>query len=251
MGEMSGNERIGRRVFRYDTVGSTMDVAWQLADTGMKHGGAIVAKHQNAGRGRFARQWVSAIGDSLLVSVFVEPSPDTATVLSVMTALAVADCCREIAQVSPKFKWPNDVLADGRKIAGVLTEIRADTGGSVSAVIGVGLNVNLMFNDDIELSQTATSLAEQTGHHYEIDLVETSFLASLDVRYLQAQGDSQALMRDWAADLSTLGARVDVHQRNGTISGIAETVDPTGRLGVRLPTGELAFLSEGDVTLAG
>ncbi len=241
---------IGRWVTRFDRVGSTMDVAWELAARGSPHGSTIVAKAQTAGRGRFARQWVSGEDESLLISVLLNSGAQAAPLLSAMAALAASDAAEEAAGVVCELKWPNDVLAGGRKLCGILIEVHADTEGGVSAVLGVGLNVNLDFDARPELREAATSLAEQSGLRLDIQDVEAVFLAKLRERYRQCVEDGPSTLADWAARLSTLGRRVTVRERNGSITGIAEGVDETGRLIVRMASGARRALSEGDVTLA-
>ena len=241
---------IGRWVTRLDRVGSTMDVAWELAAQGAPHGAAVVAKAQTAGRGRFARQWVSGEDESLLISVLLHPGAQAAPLLSAMAALAASDAAEEAAGVACELKWPNDVLAGGRKLCGILIEVRADTEGGVSAVLGVGLNVNLDLAARPELQDAATSLAEQSGLRLDIQDVENAFLAKLRERYRQCMDDGPSTLADWAARLSTLGRRVTVRERDGAVTGMAESVDDTGRLIVRLASGARRALSEGDVTLA-
>ena len=227
-----------------------MDVTWELAGQGAPHGAAVVAKAQTAGRGRFARQWVSGEGESLLISVLLNPGAQAAPLLSAMAALAVSDAAEEAAGVACELKWPNDVLAGGRKLCGILIEVRADTEGGVSAVLGVGLNVNLNFAARPDLREAATSLAEQSGLRLDTQEVESVFLAKLRERYRQCVEDGPSTLADWTARLSTLGHRVTVRERNGAVTGIAEGVDETGRLIVRMASGARRALSEGDVTLA-
>ena len=112
--------------------------AWQLAEADAPHGMTVVAQEQTAGRGRFSRRWVSGEGDCLLASVLLRPPADAAPLLSIAGALAASDAVRALTGLACAFKWPNDVLLNGRKVCGVLTEVRADTDGNVIAVLGVG-----------------------------------------------------------------------------------------------------------------
>ncbi len=246
----SSSDAIGARIARLDSTPSTMDAAWAMADENAPHGAVVVARTQTAGRGRFSRPWVSGDDESLLLSVLLRPPPAAAALLSPAAALAVVDTAEDAAGVRCEIKWPNDVLAGGRKLCGVLVELRARTDGVVAAVIGVGLNVNLDLRAIPELRETATSLAEQAGRRLDLREVESLFLRQFRDRYSQCVDDGPALLAAWAARLSTLGRRVTVREREGAVTGVAEGVDGAGRLIVRLASGECRAVSEGDVTLA-
>lgn len=244
-------EQIGREVLRFASVASTMDVAWEAAGRGAGHGTAVVAGVQTAGRGRFARRWVSDAGESLLMSILLRPGPRAAPLLGIAAALAVGDAVDALTGTACAFKWPNDVLLGGRKVCGILIEARADTGGGVTAVLGVGLNVNLDAAAHPELAETAASLRTAAGRTLDLAEVEQAVLAALRSRYRQCLDDPPGTVRDWASRLSTLGRRVTVRQRNGAVTGVAERVDEAGRLVLRLASGMRKTVSEGEVTLAG
>ena len=240
---------IGRRVYGYRSVGSTMDAAWELADAGAPHGTAIVAGTQTAGRGRFARAWVSGDGESLLASVVLRPGASIAPLLTIVGCLAVLDAVRELCGLACAVKWPNDVHVGSRKLAGVLAEGRTDTSGVGVAVLGIGLNVTLDLAERPELAGTATSLLAETGQAVGLRLAGDTLFRSLDACYGGAQ--PAALVARWREALDTLGERVTVRARDTTLSGLAEDVDAAGRLLLRTDDGALHALSEGDVTLAG
>ena len=240
---------IGQHVYGYRSVGSTMDAAWELAEAGAAHGTAVVAGTQTAGRGRFARPWVSGDGESLLASVVLRPHASVAPLLTVIGCLAVLDAVRELCGLACAVKWPNDVHVGGKKLAGVLAEGRVDTTGAGVAVLGIGLNVNLDLARHPELAPTATSLLAETGHAVDLRLAGDTLFRSLDV--VHGSADPAALVARWRDALDTLGRRVTVRGRDATLSGLAEDVDAAGRLLLRTDDGTLHALSEGDVTLAG
>ena len=243
-------EAIGQRIVRRRSVTSTMDVAWGLHERGAAHGTVVVAQEQVAGRGRFARRWVSAAGDSLLMSVLLRPTTDVAPLLGIAAALAVADAAATSGVVC-SFKWPNDVLAGGRKVCGILLEARVSTDGRTAAVLGIGLNVGLRTADYPEIADVATSLREEARTAPDLGAVEAALITSLRGRYRQCADDGAAALADWARQLTTLGQQITVERREGTVSGTAESVDEIGRLILRLASGQRLTLSEGDVTLAG
>ena len=240
---------IGSRIVRFRRVASTMDAAWRFADAGAPSGVVVVAGVQTSGRGRFSRRWESGEGDCMLASVLLRPPLEAARLLSVAGALAAADAAEREAGVACAFKWPNDALAGGKKLCGVLVETRARTDGSAASVLGVGLNVNLRPADHPGLAETATSLAAETGREFAPAEVERAFLAALRERYAQCLDDPQGLIADWSARLSTLGREVSARTREGALRGAAEGVDGEGRLLLRLASGESRALADGEVTL--
>ena len=243
---------IGRHVYGYRSVGSTMDVAWELAEAGASHGTAVAAGAQTHGRGRFDRTWVSVPGESLLASVILRPDASIVPLLTVIGCLAVRDTVRELCGLACAIKWPNDLHVAGRKLCGVLAEGRIYTTGTTGAgvaVLGIGLNVNLDLAQHPELAGAATSLLAETGRATDLRLAGDALFRSLDACYGGAE--PAALIARWREALDTLGERVTVRGRDATLSGLAEDVDAAGRLLLRTDDGVLHALSEGDVTLAG
>lgn len=239
---------IGGQVLRFQCVTSTMDVAWQLVEADAPHGMTVVAQVQTAGRGRFSRRWVTGEGDCLLTSVLLRPTVDATPLLSIAGALAASDAVRALTGLACAFKWPNDVLLNGRKVCGVLTEVRADTDGDVIAVLGVGLNVNLRPTEHAEIAEGAASLASEMGIEFAVVDAEQAFLAGLRERYAQCLSNPQALVGDWSARLATIGTEVTVRRQDGAVHGMAEGVDEMGRLLVRLASGDVRALGDGEVT---
>lgn len=238
---------IGGQVMRFQRVTSTMDVAWQLVEADAPHGMTVVAQVQTAGRGRFSRRWVSGEGDCLLSSVLLRPPADAAPLLSIAGALAAADAVRTLTGLSCSFKWPNDVLLNGRKVCGVLTEVRADTDGDVVAVLGVGLNVNLDPAEHLEIAEGTASLASEMGIGFAVADAEEAFLTGLRERYAQCLDAPQALVADWSTRLATLGREVTVRREDGAVHGVAEGIDGEGRLLVRLASGDVRALADGEI----
>jgi BirA family transcriptional regulator, biotin operon repressor / biotin---[acetyl-CoA-carboxylase] ligase len=241
---------IGAHVLAYDEVDSTMDVARQLADAGASHGTTVRAGTQRVGRGRFARRWESAPGDSLLLSVVLRMPPLAVDALvSVAGALAVRDSVASLLGKPCAIKWPNDVQVDGKKIAGVLVESQVATDGTGFAILGLGFNVNLDPQKFKGIAETATSLAAERGRAVDIDEVENLLLKNLDEIIASLIADSDNVLERWSERLSTIGQQIAVHGRDGVVSGEAVGVDEHGALLLRDKTGVVHTLPEGDVTL--
>jgi len=156
-------DRLGCQIYYQDVVASTQDIAFELLAEGRPHGTLVVADHQTGGRGSGTRLWHSTPGKSLLFSVLLdlEPPETFASVLTIAIATSLARAMHEIAGVPARIKFPNDVLVRGKKVAGILLEVK-DYGTSHRVVAGVGINVN-QFRDDLpdEIREIATSLREE------------------------------------------------------------------------------------------
>ena len=157
-------DRLASQVFYEDEVESTQDVAFELMVEGRPHGTVIIAEHQTGGRGRSRRHWYSNPGKSLLFSILLdlEPPETFASVLTIAIATAVARAIQDVAGVPARIKFPNDILVHGKKVAGILLEVR-DCGVPARAVAGIGVNVNQRQEElDKMIRETATSLREES-----------------------------------------------------------------------------------------
>jgi BirA family biotin operon repressor/biotin-[acetyl-CoA-carboxylase] ligase len=211
-------------------VGSTSDRARDLALAGAPHGALVTAAEQTAGRGRQGRVWTTQPGAAATMSVVLRDPPP---LLPLIAAVAVAESCGDDARI----KWPNDVLLDGRKVAGILAEGRPHEGW---AVLGIGVNVAV----DVallpeELRDRAGSLGRTRA---DVEPFLSSLLAAL-ARWLTA--DSAAVLDAWRARDALLGAEVSWSGGSGTAAGI----DGEGRLVVELPGGGRTTLNAGEVHL--
>ena len=230
-----------------EQVGSTNA---ELAAAGAEdapEGTVLVAEHQDAGRGRLDRTWISPPRAGITVSFLLRP--DVPAVrrgwLPLLTGVALAETVGQVTGVRCSLKWPNDLLAlDGRKLAGILAE---SSGPAV--VVGVGLNVNTTAE---ELPPTATSLSVVTGATVDRAPLLLAFLRAVERRYRswsQVLGDpvQSGLARDYLAWSSTVGSTVEVTLPDGSVlAGVAQAVDWDGRLVVETADGT-AELATGDV----
>lgn len=241
---------VGAHVLVFDEVGSTMDVAREIALAGTPHGTVVRAVTQRTGRGRFARRWESGPDDSLLTSTVLRiPPVDVGAPLSVVGSLAVHDTVEEILGAPCGIKWPNDVQVGGKKIAGVLVESQITTDGAGFAILGIGLNVNLAPDAFVGIAETATSLAIESGDAVGLDRVEETLLRHLDKALATLANGTTNVVDRWRTHLSTLGEQINVHTRDGVLAGEAVDVDERGALLLRDSRGTIHRLLEGDVTL--
>ena len=239
---------VGRRLLYYPELSSTMDEAAKLGEGDAEEGAVVVAEVQSAGRGRQGRSWVSQPGN-LLVSIMFRPTLEALPFISIIGGIAAARAVRKITGLDPKIKWPNDLLIDGRKAAGILAEsvISGDT--VWYAVLGVGMNVSLDTGETEEISSFATSVNAAAGREIPREDLLRQFLMDLDALYL-ALGQGKSPIAEWQDLLVTTGRRLVATWGDDTFTGVAEGTDELGNLLLRQDDGTLLTLTAGDVTLS-
>ncbi len=238
---------IGQRLIYYPSLKSTMDVARREARQGAAEGTVIVSGEQTMGRGRLKRTWLSPPG-SISISVILRPGVAQLSSLIMLASLAVVHSLEAVTGLSPRLKWPNDVLINGRKVCGILLEsdVRGDTVNYV--IIGIGINVNLNVADFPEISTIATSLSAELGKEVSRLQVVRRLLAEMERLYLDLSAGT-SLYEEWRDSLVTLGKKVRAATGDTVYEGIAEAVAEDGSLLLRGPDGSLTRIIVGDVTL--
>ena len=238
---------IGRRIVHRHTVGSTMDVARELAEHGEPEGAVVVAEEQTAGRGRFSRAWVSPRGQNLHLTALLRPTTAQLPFVNMAATLATAHAATRYAQTQATLKWPNDVRIGGRKIGGILIETALSGAALSYALIGIGLNVNLDPSEHPEIADLATSIRRETGRPADRSAALVALLSRFDDLYAQVRR-GESLTPQWAAALETLGRQVRLTWQGATVEGRAESVDERGNLVLRLPDGATFTAVAGEVT---
>jgi BirA family biotin operon repressor/biotin-[acetyl-CoA-carboxylase] ligase len=235
-------------IVRVGRVDSTQAVAFALAADGAADGTVVVADSQAAGRGRRGRAWLDEPGASLLVSIVLRPrlEPSRLPGLSLAAGVAVASALTRAAGLTPRLKWPNDVLVGGRKIAGILLESRLSAAAGEArptAVLGIGINLaQREFADD--LAQRATSVWLASGRAVDRDVLLSALLNALGEwrRRLEYRGFAP-IREQWRALADTLGRTVTVDG----VSGVAIDIDGDGALVVNDADGRRHRVLAGDV----
>ncbi|MGH9069125.1 MAG: biotin--[acetyl-CoA-carboxylase] ligase [Acidimicrobiales bacterium] len=238
-------------VRRFEAIDSTN--AWLLdqARQGAPEGLVAVADHQMEGRGRLGRTWTAPPGTSLLVSVLLRPALDLERLhlATAVVALAAADACDQVAGVVPGLKWPNDLVVDGAKLAGILAE--ADLAGDEvrSVVVGVGLNVSWLGREGAAgLPPGAVALDQLVGFAVDRDQLLVAVLVALEgrLRSLSGPAGQATQAADYRRRCTTLGRLVRVELGDETFTGTVADVTPEGHLLVDIGTC-LRRLTAGDV----
>jgi BirA family biotin operon repressor/biotin-[acetyl-CoA-carboxylase] ligase len=253
---------VGSSIQHKESTDSTMNDAWELATDQGTHGAVVVADHQTQGRGRHAREWVSARADDILVSIVMKVRPAIAHELLMISSLAVLNVV-DAHGIKGSIKWPNDVQVDGKKIAGVIAESRTvvDSDGAdsrspitsvLNVVVGIGLNVNSMHESTSDAKFEATSLRSELGRAVDRSEAFSQLLSSLDNFYRRIDS-GESVVSEWASRITTIGRKVTVadvvNPDRDYISGTAVDIDPLGRLIVRDESGRDWPVSGGEVTV--
>ena len=241
-------------IFVYDLVSSTNELAMSVAiKNGLKANTVIIADSQEKGKGRLGRQWVSPPGRNIYMSIAFKPRLDTrdATMLTLLTAVACAYAIKKISGLQVSIKWPNDLILSGKKLGGILTEIRADIDKVNLAVIGIGINVNMGGEDFTEeIRSVATSIKEESGRYCSRNELVIEILSQMEHFYsMLINMGKHPLLNEWKILSSTLGKSVKVVIGDETLIGLAEDIDDNGMLILRLDSGLRRQISAGDITL--
>jgi len=244
---------VGRDIRVFQETTSTNDVIEKLARDGVKEGVAAFAESQTRGRGRLGRKWISPAGQGLWFSVLLRPklSPQAVTQLTIASATALARAIHSAAGLAVEIKWPNDILVRGRKVAGILTEMKAEPDAVKYVTLGIGVNVNLTVNEfSSDLRRTATSLRVEAGESIDRAELAVEILRELDRDYARiCSGQFEAVADEWEEQCQTIGRDVTIRIGERRVQGRAESLDSDGALLVRTQHGRLERIVGGDVTV--
>jgi BirA family transcriptional regulator, biotin operon repressor / biotin---[acetyl-CoA-carboxylase] ligase len=227
---------------------STQDVVLKAARDGTAEGFCCLAEEQTAGRGRQGRSWTAPPGSALLASVLLRRSPAVTTGIPFAAGLALVDALSSMTGVAPRLKWPNDVLVDGHKLAGILSEVEpaASTPGRLAIALGLGVNLRV---DQFPAGVDAVSLHTLVDRPPDAEALLLEWGEALGVRLATLEDLGIAgILGDWRRSSVGLGGPVTVLGPAGSVEGIAIDVDDDGALLVDA-NGEMQRFLAGDVHL--
>ena len=247
-------EWAGHPVSFYETINSTNLRAKLDADNGAPEGALVVADMQTAGRGRRGRTWSSPAGLNVYFTLILKPRyvPDKASMVTLVMALAVAEGIRETCGVEAGIKWPNDIVVNGKKVCGILTEMSVEKDFIHHVVIGVGINVGLQ-EFAPELADTATSLQAECGRKVPKAALVANIMKAFEKYYesFREKTDLSDLVDSYNKMLVNRGKTVRVLDPKGEYSGVAEGINELGELLVELPDGHVENVYAGEVSVRG
>ena len=246
----------GQKICYYEETGSTNIDAKRLAEEGALHGTTVVADKQSQGRGRRGRSWQSPSGSAVYMSIALKPdfAPDKASMLTLVMALSVVEAITELTGLEAAIKWPNDIVVNGKKVCGILTEMSAEPDYIHYVVIGVGINVNNQTQDfEDEVRQIATSLKIEADKTISRAAMVERILFYFEKNYdtFVRKLDLSELQEAYQKYLINLNAEVKVLDPKGEYTGIARGINATGELLVEKEDGTIETVYACEVSVRG
>ena len=235
------NKWAGRNIYYYEETGSTNIDAKRLGEEGAAHGTVVVADKQNAGRGRRGRAWESPAGKDIYFTILLRPEfpPDKVSGLTLVMALSVAEAVKGCCGQEAGIKWPNDVVLNGKKICGILTEMTMEMDYVQHVVIGTGINVNLD-KMPAEIEKTATSILLESGKETARAELLQKVLERFEINYdiYEKDLDLHNMMETYNGYLVNKDRQVRVLDPKGEFEGIARGINAGGELLVERTDGK-------------
>jgi BirA family biotin operon repressor/biotin-[acetyl-CoA-carboxylase] ligase len=240
----------GRKNYAFDSIDSTNNSAKAIAGCGALEGTVVFAEEQTSGKGRLGRLWQANPEQNLMFSVVLRPqmAPDGINVLPLLAAVAVASAVEDVTGLKVECKWPNDLLVNGRKIAGILIEGSIKQERVEYVVLGIGINVNqTLFSE--ELQGKATSLQLETKREIDRAQLFRGTMRSLEENYMKASRQGYDTMVSlWLDRTFMLNRPVSVLQQGLTISGVMKGLSQDGAL-ILESNGARTVVRAGDTTI--
>lgn len=245
---------VGRNVFHYDSIPSTLAVAKRMCEEGNPdelNGTLIIAEQQTGGMGRLGRMWASPQG-GIWATVILKPKipVDRLFMITMAGSLAIARAIRREYDIGALIKWPNDIFIGSKKVAGILQKISVEGDEINYVVLGLGIDANIDVNElPDELKIIATSLNDETGEAVDRAKLLARVLKEFELRLLQLEdGEYETIVREWKSLSITLNRRVHVKTLRKTFKGEAIDIDQHGALVIRKDNGEIERVIAGDLT---
>lgn len=247
-------KRFGRNIHYVKRCASTQQIAHQLVSEGASDGTVVICEMQTEGKGRMSRKWESTEGKGIWMTVILRPNilPHQAPQFTLVAAVSVVNAMKSLYKnFVPTIKWPNDILINGRKCTGILTEMIAEVDKVQALLVGIGINVNQQIEDfPQELQQIATSLAVEEGKQ-----LDRAQLVGQTLNYFEQYADLylsegfSPIKALWEEASNTIGKKVKAVTLNDTIEGKAIGITDDGVLEIKLDNGEIKKIYSADIQL--
>lgn len=241
------------KIIHYEVTDSTNTQAKRLAEEGYPHGTLVLADSQSAGRGRSGRMWESPKTDGIFMTLLLRPKirPENAPMLTLVAAMAVAKAIQKSINLPVQIKWPNDIVLNGKKICGILTEMSTETDHINYVVIGIGINVsNERFSE--EIAHMATSLFLESGKKICREELVEDVWEEFEYYYniFCRTGDLSGIEKEYNECLVNRNRQVRILDPKEPFVGLAKGINRRGELIVETKTGEQS-VSSGEVSVRG
>lgn len=241
---------IAHKVLVYNSTSSTSDVAWEYSQNANNSGLCVFAEEQEAGRGRRGNKWLSSSGQSILCSILLPVYDCEAELLTLAVAVGCAEVIGKYVAGNARIKWPNDIIVNGKKIAGILLESRPRPGGS-DYVVGIGINCHQGedFFAAADLQMPGTSVDIESNCNVDRNVLGADLLNSLDSWIDLARSDGGKIIDRWKLLSSLLGHHIQVEFNQKRFSGNCIGVDPVKGLILQLDRGGVRMFDAAHTTI--
>jgi len=242
---------LGKNVICFETIGSTNNYIKEHADQ-LPEGTLLVSEEQKTGRGRLGREWTSPSGKGIWMSLLLKPeiSPQEAPKITQIAAAALIETVKGLYGLDVKVKWPNDIVINGKKVCGILTEMGAELDRVNHIVLGIGVNANIdAFSG--ELADKATSLKIETGHSLDRKEFLFYFLKELELlldRFFE-EGDFESSLNICRNHSAVIGRKVWINPKEGFVEVLATGINDDGELVVQYEDGRVKTVLSGEVSI--
>ena len=247
-------QRMGREICFLSRVDSTNQYAKRIAEEGACDGTLVIADEQTAGKGRSGRHWVTPPKSAASFTLILRPQlpPEKISMVTLVMGLAVADAFSHLYGLNAGIKWPNDVVAGGKKICGILTEMSAEIGQVHYIVIGAGINANMAHFPE-EIRERATSLSLELGHDVNRAELVAEVMNEFEHLYglFEENGSLKELREEYNSVCVNLNQMVRVLDPKGEYTGFARGINDSGALLVETKDGTIREVSSGEVSVRG
>lgn len=244
------SKNLGHKIYFFESLDSTNSCAKTLATCDIPEGAVVYSEFQTAGRGRLGRTWTAAPGENLLFTVILRPEldPERANLLTLVAAASVAEAVEAATNLPVEVKWPNDLLTNGKKFCGILSEASFKKDKCEYILLGLGINVN-QTSFQQNLDQRATSLKRELGRKLDRAKLFQEIILRLEKNYQKAkEGTMDRPMHEWKKRCRMFNREIKVDQHGKVIEGVALRLSPDGGLVLGLEGKEITVLA-GDVTV--
>ncbi len=239
-----------RDIHIFEETDSSNIQAFKMASNGAPEGTIVIAESQTGGKGRLGRKWVSPPGKNLYLSLILRPQIPTinAPRLTLVTAVALSETLDSLGASGHMIKWPNDILSGGKKLSGILTEMKADCDSIDFIIIGLGINLNISPEDyPSEIRESVTSFKEITGSETDRIMFLNMLLFNFEKNYrLFLDGHFPEILDKWIEKSSIINRKINVINFDDVFTGLVTGVTPDGNLVVKTENG-IRQVNSGDI----
>lgn len=254
LNQLLKTEFIGRNINYLEQLDSTNLYAKRTAETDFEDGTIVIAEEQTKGKGRLGRTWVSPKGKGIWMTIMLKPqiNPADAAKVTLLAACAVSRAIENTCGIYPKIKWPNDIVINGKKLCGILTEMSAELDEINYILVGIGINANLGIEDiPEELQPMATSIKIEKGYPVNRKYLTAEIINNFEAYYKAfiETGSIKEFIKEYKEKSAVLGKKVNIKSSTIELQGTVIDITEEGALLVRLDSGELKEIISGEVSV--